>query len=254
MSGTEANMRALSVLLSLLMLCSSRLVQLAPYTTDAILLSIVYLNRLTHLKSPPGSTIHFSALLPHCAPKRSIIQTSALTSTDPAPPLTEWTAHRLVLAALGVAALYTSDGYIAPVRASKVAGVPAKEIHALELEMFIKLGFDCVVRPAELESVCRAIWLSTDQGKREQEEEVRGSLASLKLESPNDQLTPPLSEDGESETSSSYFSSDASEVASTSFSILDRATPLSKGIKEHNITYGPSAVTPTQSRIGLIPF
>ena len=162
---------------------------------------------------------------------------------DPAPILNNHTLHRLVLGSLVVAAAYTSDHFIARNRAVKVGGTTAKELHELELEVFTKLDFNCVVRSRELEDVCRAVWERTSLGQEELEEvkrtrfeldqdqedadedmdsrmqycytpkvqmHHRGGLASsprapqrVSFAVP-DEATPPLSE-GESE--SSYFSS-----------------------------------------------
>ena len=125
---------------------------------------LVYINRITHLATR-RSKFQLLPLLP-CTPKRSIFNNTQ-ASSDPAPPFTALTAHRLILAGLVVAAKYTSDGHVTAIRAAKVGGVSARELQELELEFFIKLSFDCVVQNAELECICRAVWGNTTAGKSE---------------------------------------------------------------------------------------
>lgn len=87
-----------------------------------------------------------------------------------APTLNSHTVHRLLLGALVVAAAYTSDHFITRVRAVKVGGTTFEELHELEVEVFKKLNFSCVVRSRELEDVCRALWEHSGPGKAELEE------------------------------------------------------------------------------------
>lgn len=141
-----------------------RLLQLTPYPLDALLLTIVYLNRITQLTTR-GTQNRFLPLLPY-KPK-TIRFDHKQASSEPSLSFTTKTAHRLLLSAIALAAKYTSDAYITTIRAAKVAGVSVKELHKLELELFTKLAFNCFVQAEELESVCQAIWPFTSDGKEE---------------------------------------------------------------------------------------
>ena len=195
------------------------LLQLTPYPLDALLLAVVYINRVTHLTPPrpvAQDTIgscpvrSFRPLLDTCQqqlplhdPAAATANKSAWCATDdkfggystatrsdvgppsfeehspsvtrqvagtspPPPPLTRYTAHRLMLAALVVAARYGSDYNITRVRAAKVAGLPVDELFLLELDFFALLSFGCRVRSTELEAICAELWYRTNAGKQEQ--------------------------------------------------------------------------------------
>lgn len=73
------------------------------------------------------------------------------------PPLTPWTCHRLLLAALAVAAKYTSDAYIGQARLAKVAGIAISELYELEAEFFDSLEYRCYITIEELQNVCEQL-------------------------------------------------------------------------------------------------
>ena len=112
-------------------------------------------------------------MFPACRPTSLASAPTLDSDADPAPTLNSHTVHRLLLGSLVVAAAYTSDHFIARNRAVKVGGTTTKELHELELEVFTKLNFNCVVRSRELEDVCRALWERTAAGKQELEEVKR---------------------------------------------------------------------------------
>ena len=138
---------------------------MTPYPSDAVLLSLLYINRITHLSSAAGGDQAFEALF---SVSEQRIYALEKLSRDPAPQLTPYTVHRLLLASLAVAAAFISDSYIDLARSSKVGGISKREFHHLQLELFAQLSFNCCFTQSELESVCRELWLSTEQGKAEQ--------------------------------------------------------------------------------------
>lgn len=151
----------------------ARLLQLGPFPLDALLLATVYINRLTHRQLAQAfKPYKFRTLFPQClSPDPSPSQegdhlaTSSSKLSEVSPPLTPWTAHRVLLGALAIAAKYTSDAYIGQRRLAKVGGISIKELLELEFEMFKLLSWSCYTSVRELDSVCSQLWRASDRGK-----------------------------------------------------------------------------------------
>ncbi|GAA5856204.1 hypothetical protein JCM8547_000818 [Rhodosporidiobolus lusitaniae] len=154
----------------------ARLIQHTPLPRDAILLGIVYLNRISHLPYTAERMIYPTPLLPLAHPWRNsprsvpalLSPSSPTTPSSLAPPmsplfaaapippsptissverpaatpiLNSYTLHRLVLATLLVATKFTCDGMLSQPRAAKVGGVAVSELGKLEGEVIRLLGW-----------------------------------------------------------------------------------------------------------------
>ncbi|BGP12475.1 hypothetical protein JCM10213v2_000392 [Rhodosporidiobolus nylandii] len=126
-----------------------RLTKFTPFPRDALLLAIVYLNRISHLpyKGEPNA----SAPIPPSPTISSVERPRAI------PILNSYTLHRLVLAVLLVATKYTCDGTLGQARAAKVGGVTTSELCKLEGEVIRLLGWELGWSLHELDSVCREV-------------------------------------------------------------------------------------------------
>ncbi|BGP04509.1 hypothetical protein JCM10049v2_000311 [Rhodotorula toruloides] len=165
----------------------SRLTKYTPFPRDAVLLGIVYLNRITHLPYTAEPGIHPTPLLsvvpprlPPRPPRQSrpavsrssppdrtrLAPTSPIEAPSPLPPsptissvdrprvspfLNSYTLHRLVLATLLIASKFTVDGALSQTRAAKVGGVGANELCKLEGEGLRLLGWSLMWSLEEIE-------------------------------------------------------------------------------------------------------
>lgn len=214
-----------------------RLLQLAPFPLDALLLAVVYINRLTHRQLRSTQSRHLQALFPQHPPPLNtnatpMLSQTLLKETGPAPPLTPWTVHRLVLGALAIAAKYTSDAYIGQRRLAKVGGITVKELFELEIEVFDQLVWSCYTSAVELQSTCSQLWRLSDKCQQTEEhtpKAIKTTQASsehlpierLALSKPQDDYRPevsptPAMSDGDSESSGMTSSLDDSGTADTS--------------------------------------
>ncbi|GAA6035950.1 hypothetical protein JCM8097_005181 [Rhodosporidiobolus ruineniae] len=173
----------------------ARLTRYTPFPRDAVLLAIVYLNRISHLPYASEEGVHPSPLLPRVAPWRSprsraaalaspssptsptspsslAPPTSPLRANAPIPPsptissverprttpiLNSYTLHRLVLAVLLVATKFTCDGTLSQARVAKVGGVSASELGKLEGEVIRLLGWGLYWGLEEMEDTMREV-------------------------------------------------------------------------------------------------
>ncbi|GAA6020224.1 hypothetical protein JCM10207_004378 [Rhodosporidiobolus poonsookiae] len=167
----------------------SRLTKYTPFPRDALILAIVYLNRISHLAYSAEPSIHPSPLLAvspsrlrasprsptsplPTSPSSLAPPTSPLSASAPIPPsptissvdrprvspfLNSYTLHRLVLAVLLVATKFTCDGTLSQTRAAKVGGVAASELCKLEGEVIRLLGWGLCWSLEEVEAVCSEV-------------------------------------------------------------------------------------------------
>lgn len=170
-----------------------RLTKYTPFPRDAVLLGIVYLNRITHLPYTAEPGIHPTPLLssvpprlpprppqqprpavsPSSPPDRTrLAPTSPIEAPSPLPPsptissvdrprvspfLNSYTLHRLVLATLLIASKFTVDGALSQTRAAKVGGVGAHELCKLEGEGLRLLGWSLMWSLDEIEGACAEV-------------------------------------------------------------------------------------------------
>ncbi|KAK4332092.1 protein of cyclin PHO80-like protein family [Rhodotorula toruloides] len=170
-----------------------RLTKYTPFPRDAVLLGIVYLNRITHLPYTAELGIHPTPLLsvvpprlppppprqarpavsPSSPPDRTrLAPTSPIEAPSPLPPsptissvdrprvspfLNSYTLHRLVLATLLIASKFTVDGALSQTRAAKVGGVGANELCKLEGEGLRLLGWSLMWSLVEIEGASAEI-------------------------------------------------------------------------------------------------
>ncbi|KAK9899180.1 hypothetical protein P389DRAFT_168096 [Cystobasidium minutum MCA 4210] len=156
----------------------TRLLQLAPFPFDALLLAVVYMNRLTHAQIA-RSSLHEPDFRPLFINQRPPSASSTLQNDHSAdhsasprhkcspPPLTPWTVHRLLLGVLAIAAKYSSDAYIGQRRLAKVGGISVRELFELEVEVFDQLSWSCYVGSQELEGICSQLWRAEGKPTRE---------------------------------------------------------------------------------------
>ncbi|GAA5866500.1 hypothetical protein JCM1840_001337 [Sporobolomyces johnsonii] len=165
----------------------ARLTKFTPFPRDAILLSALYLNRISHFAltadSPSTSTtVQPRALVPSVIPpniptpvsiepvlnpRRSLSPTDTPFPGSPnsdanrprraSPLLNIFTLHRLVLSTLLVATKFTCDGTLSQARAAKVGGVSKGELGRLESETLRLLGWELMFGLEEIEAVSRAL-------------------------------------------------------------------------------------------------
>ncbi|BGP21413.1 hypothetical protein Rt10032_c01g0125 [Rhodotorula toruloides] len=165
----------------------SRLTKYTPFPRDAVLLGIVYLNRITHLPYTAEPGVHPAPLLsvvpprlpprpprqprpavsPSSPPDRTrLAPTSPIEAPSPLPPsptissvdrprvspfLNSYTLHRLVLSTLLIASKFAVDGALSQTRAAKVGGVGANELCKLEGEGLRLLGWSLMWSLEEIE-------------------------------------------------------------------------------------------------------
>ncbi|BGP36437.1 hypothetical protein JCM10450v2_000337 [Rhodotorula kratochvilovae] len=167
-----------------------RLTKYTPFPRDAILLAVVYLNRITHLPYTAEPDIHPVALLavtpprlpprppappprsPPLSPGRLAPPMSPIEAPSPLPPsptissvdrprvapfLNSYTLHRLVLAVLLIATKFSADGTLSQTRAAKVGGVGASELCKLEGEGLRLLGWELGWSLDEIEGASREV-------------------------------------------------------------------------------------------------
>ncbi|GAA5972672.1 hypothetical protein JCM11641_002967 [Rhodosporidiobolus odoratus] len=172
----------------------ARLTKFTPFPRDALLLAIVYLNRISHLpytaepnirpapllsvppagrsrsspRSPflpltPSSPASSPALAPPTSPLRAAVPVppsptiSSVERPRTTPILNSYTLHRLVLATLLVATKFTCDGTLSQTRAAKVGGVTVSELCKLEGEVIRLLGWQLYWGLDEMEDVAREL-------------------------------------------------------------------------------------------------
>ncbi|GAA6046511.1 hypothetical protein JCM3770_006185 [Rhodotorula araucariae] len=167
-----------------------RVTKYTPFPRDALLLAIVYLNRITHLPYTAEPDVYPAALLavtpprlpprppappprsPPQSPSRLAVPMSPIQAPCPLPPsptissverprvapfLNSYTLHRLVLAVLLIATKFTADGTLSQTRAAKVGGVGASELCKLEGEGLRLLGWELGWSLDEIEGACAEV-------------------------------------------------------------------------------------------------
>ncbi|GAA5997297.1 uncharacterized protein JCM10292_000159 [Rhodotorula paludigena] len=174
----------------------ARLTKYTPFPRDAVILGIVYLNRITHLPYTSEPGIHPGPLLsvrpprlpprpppspgaskspskdPPATPDRLAPPTSPIEAPSPLPPsptisgverprvspfLNSYTLHRLVLATLLIACKFSVDGTLSQSRVAKVGGVGAHELCKLEGECLRLLGWSLMWTLDEVEDACAEV-------------------------------------------------------------------------------------------------
>jgi hypothetical protein len=176
-----------------------------PFPKDAILLSLLYLDRISRLppslspinetsiemvyqptplfpnsKSRRPSLISTFSTLPPCS------STTILQAIDPPPSahiptvpiINSYTFHRLLAASLSLASKFIADAYISMSRASKVAGVTKKELPRLEIECLKLLEWSLRFNLADVEEIAGVIvHYKKKEGVEVEEERQGGSVA-----------------------------------------------------------------------------
>ncbi|KAI5478244.1 mitochondrial inner membrane metallopeptidase Oma1 [Pseudohyphozyma bogoriensis] len=183
----------------------TRLCVYTPHPRDAVVLSLLYLDRISRLVDPLLPDLDTTPLFPSIArapvaappstapvhahrpgtplspplgtptknnshaphtPNSRLGDPLAASSPHrpegprpPSPPplLNSFTLHRLLAATLLVASKFTSDGYIAQARASKVAGVDRAELTRLEVEILKALNWTLGYSIADIEDVAKRV-------------------------------------------------------------------------------------------------
>ncbi|GAA5972607.1 hypothetical protein JCM21900_003736 [Sporobolomyces salmonicolor] len=165
----------------------TRLTKFTPFPHDAVLLSALYLNRISHFAlsadaTSTSTTVQPRALVPSVIPprvptpvaiepalnpRRSLSPTDAPFPASPdsdanrprraSPLLNIFTLHRLVLSTLLVATKFTCDGTLSQARAAKVGGVSRGELGRLESETLRLLGWELMFGLDEVEALSRAL-------------------------------------------------------------------------------------------------
>ncbi|GJN92188.1 hypothetical protein Rhopal_005218-T1 [Rhodotorula paludigena] len=152
----------------------ARLTKYTPFPRDAVILGIVYLNRITHLPYTSEPGIHPAPLLsdPPATPDRLAPPTSPIEAPSPLPPsptisgverprvspfLNSYTLHRLVLATLLIACKFSVDGTLSQSRVAKVGGVGAHELCKLEGECLRLLGWSLMWTLDEVDNACAEV-------------------------------------------------------------------------------------------------
>ncbi|KAM0753180.1 hypothetical protein T439DRAFT_323814 [Meredithblackwellia eburnea MCA 4105] len=135
-----------------------RLITYTPYPRDALLLSLLYIDRISRI--PPTPSIpeggETTPLFPSIT--RPPITGPPFVRGQPPPPLlNSFTVHRLLAASLLCASRFTADGVIGQRRAAKVGGVDMRELVRLEVEILKSLEWNMCYTVKEMEEVGEAM-------------------------------------------------------------------------------------------------
>ncbi|SCZ89898.1 BZ3500_MvSof-1268-A1-R1_Chr1-3g01647 [Microbotryum saponariae] len=142
----------------------SRLIVYMPCPRDAILLTVLYLDRISRLRPPaPYHEVTSVPLLPTVEPTRAEVSSSTeqehKESESLAHPLINtFTIHRLVLAALLVACKSECDGHLSQRRVAKVGGVTMRELIQLEVDVLALLDWRLTYTLNAVEDLSRTLW------------------------------------------------------------------------------------------------
>lgn len=129
-----------------------RLTVFAPFPKDAVILSILYIHRITVMARSAYLDLAPDVLLPEAA--RALEASSSSASTRRSLPiLSSFSLHRLLLGVLLVSCKYISDGFIPQVRSAKVGGVALAELVQLEVDTLATLKWDLSFTLEQLEEV-----------------------------------------------------------------------------------------------------
>lgn len=141
-------------------LLARRLTKFTPFPRDAVLLSLLYLDRISRIPiitSPPLSP---APLLPHFA--RAHIPTPN-NPKKPTPILNSFTLHRLVMSTMLVASKFISDSFVPQARSAKVGGCAAAELVRLEVEVLATLGWELKFNLVDLEELAKLLLREGEQ-------------------------------------------------------------------------------------------
>ncbi|KAL8281195.1 hypothetical protein RQP46_006553 [Phenoliferia psychrophenolica] len=140
----------------------SRLTVYTPFSRDAILLTVLYLDIISRLTPSPPLSPPPTPVLPGVARRPAgppLPPPLPVTPTGATPPplLNSFTIHRLLAATLLCASRFTSDSHIQQPRAAKVAGVDLRELVRLEVEVLKALQWRLFYSLEDVEGVSRAL-------------------------------------------------------------------------------------------------
>lgn len=126
-----------------------------PYPRDALLLYLLYLDRISRLPPTPAfpAPLVPTPLFPTLSWPRRPAPPGLLPGSPPTPLLNSYTLHRLFAATLLVAARFTSDSHIQQGRAAKVGGVEVRELGRLEVEVLKSLEWNLCYALEDVEAV-----------------------------------------------------------------------------------------------------
>ncbi|KDE08558.1 hypothetical protein MVLG_01335 [Microbotryum lychnidis-dioicae p1A1 Lamole] len=138
----------------------SRLIVYMPCPRDAILLTVLYLDRISRLRPPaPYHEVTSVPLLPTVEVGQASKEESHEESESLAHPLINtFTIHRLVLAALLVACKSECDGHLSQRRVAKVGGVTMRELIQLEVDVLALLDWRLTYTLNAVEDLSRTLW------------------------------------------------------------------------------------------------
>lgn len=129
----------------------NRLTVYTPFPRDAVLLTLLYLDRITRQAARTYRHLEPAILLPQL-----VLDSARAIPIRPLPPLLNaYTKHRLLLSVLLVTAKYISDGFIPQPRAAKVGGIGIGELVRLEVDALACLSWDLSFTLEQLEELAK---------------------------------------------------------------------------------------------------
>lgn len=157
---------------------SRRLTRFTPFPRDAVLLSLLYLDRISRIPiitSPPVSP---APLLPHFA--RAEIPTPS-NPKKATPILNSFTLHRLVMSTMLVASKFVSDSFVPQTRSAKVGGLAAAELVRLEVEVLATLGWELKFDLVDLEELAKLLLREGEQAALVEKSETIAEPVTVKV-------------------------------------------------------------------------
>ncbi|SCV68159.1 BQ2448_280 [Microbotryum intermedium] len=151
----------------------SRLIVYMPCPRDAILLTMLYIDRISRLRpAPPYQDVPSVPLLPlpssvlteptRCPEPGNDSEESSEVEEDKEslthPLINAFTIHRLVLATLLVACKSECDGHLSQRRVAKVGGVAMRELIRLEVDVLALLDWRLTYALDAVENLSRTLW------------------------------------------------------------------------------------------------
>ncbi|ORY90061.1 cyclin-domain-containing protein [Leucosporidium creatinivorum] len=152
----------------------SRLTQFTPFPRDAVLLSLLYLDRISRIPIVASPPISPAPLLPHFA--RAEIPTPS-NPKKPTPILNSFTLHRLVMSTMLVASKFINDSFVPQARSAKVGGLAAAELVRLEVEVLATLGWELKFELSDLEELSKLLLREGEKAGLVEKSEAEETIA-----------------------------------------------------------------------------